>query len=73
MCQFVYTRKAAKSYICMPIYTHVYTYRCEIMATCGWRENYPTNMYGLELSRVGAMDLFLKLRQQKGIRAHFWP
>ena len=57
----------------MGVYTvHLQLYRCEIMATCGWGDKMPGRMYGLDLSRVGAMDLFLKLRQ-KGIRAHFWP
>lgn len=47
-------------------------FRCEIMMFCGWESKMPETMLGLELSRSGALDLFLKLRK-KGIRAHFWP
>ena len=46
-------------------------YRCDIMMWCGWGNEMPKQFQGLELTKIGAMQFFQRLRYS-GIRAHFW-
>jgi hypothetical protein len=37
-----------------------------------WANGVPQERHGLQMDRVGAMDLFIKMRGN-GVRAHYWP
>lgn len=45
-------------------------FKCEIMTRCSWVK-IPNKQNGMNLNRLSAMELFLKLRDL-GLRAHFW-
>lgn len=47
-------------------------YRCEVMTSCGWGKQVPSEHSGLRLERASVMKYFIGLRQA-GIRAHAWP